>query len=235
MNQPVPRHAVLIASGGLDSSVAAYHFAALGSKVSMLSFNYGQRHLRELVSAAEIAGLLDVAHDVVDLSSLGRLLGGSALTDRTMAVPHGHYRDDTMKVTVVPNRNAIMLEIAVGVAVAAGADAVAFGAHAGDHTIYPDCRPTFFDAISDSIRAGNEGFLADGFQLQAPFLHQSKADIVGRGAELGVPLELTWSCYEGGERQCGACGTCVERREAFNRAGVTDPTEYAVHGVESGR
>ncbi|MFF8917451.1 7-cyano-7-deazaguanine synthase QueC [Streptomyces sp. NPDC015032] len=221
-----PRHAVLIFSGGLDSAVTAYKLLDDGVIVSLLSFNYLQRHVKELAHAANLADQLGVSHDIVDLTSLGRILGGSALTDPAIKVPHGHYRAETMRSTVVPNRNAIMLEIAAGAAVAAGADAVAFGAHSGDHAIYPDCRPEFFTLIEASVKAGNEGHIVSDFQLVAPFLQLTKADIVREGARLGVPFELTWSCYEGGEVHCGACGTCMERREAFDEAGVTDPTLY---------
>ncbi|MEU2232596.1 7-cyano-7-deazaguanine synthase QueC [Streptomyces vietnamensis] len=222
-----PRHAVLIFSGGLDSAVTAYKLIDAGVTVSLLSFNYRQRHVKELAHAANLADQLGVSHDIVDLTSLNRILGGSALIDPAIEVPRGHYRAETMRSTVVPNRNAIMLEIAAGAAVAAGADAVAFGAHSGDHAIYPDCRPEFFTLIEASMKAGNEGHIVADFQLVAPFLQLTKADIVREGARLGVPFELTWSCYEGGEVHCGACGTCVERREAFDEAGVTDPTVYA--------
>ncbi|MEU2516937.1 7-cyano-7-deazaguanine synthase QueC [Streptomyces syringium] len=222
-----PRHAVLIFSGGLDSAVTAYKLRDEGVTVSLLSFNYGQRHVKELAHAAKLADQLGVSHDIVDLTSLGRILSGSALTDPAIAVPHGHYLAETMRSTVVPNRNAIMLEIAAGAAVAAGADAVAFGAHSGDHTIYPDCRPEFFTLIEASMKAGNDGQIDSHFRLVAPFLELTKADIVREGARLGVPFELSWSCYEGGEVHCGACGTCVERRESFDEAGVADPTLYA--------
>ncbi|MFH9561226.1 7-cyano-7-deazaguanine synthase QueC [Streptomyces globisporus] len=221
-----PRHAVVIFSGGLDSAVTAYKLRAEKVALSLLSFNYGQRHVKELDHAANLAVQLGAAHDIVDLTSLGRILGGSALTDTAIPVPLGHYRAETMRSTVVPNRNAILLEIAAGAAVAAGADAVAFGAHAGDHAIYPDCRPEFFTAIERSMKAGNEGHMAVDFQLVAPFLNLTKTDIVREGARLGVPFEMTWSCYDGAELHCGACGTCVERREAFEGAGVSDPTFY---------
>jgi 7-cyano-7-deazaguanine synthase len=228
-----PRHAVVIASGGLDSTAVAYWLADRGSRLKLLSFDYGQRHVKELRYAARLAERLDARHELVDLTSVGALLGGSALTDAAVAVPDGHYTDASMRITVVMNRNAIMLSVAVGAAVAAGADAVAFGAHAGDHSVYPDCRPAFFDLFERSVRAGNEGFLPVGFQFLAPFLWETKADVVRTAARLGVPFEQTWSCYKGGDRHCGTCGTCVERIEAFAVAGVEDPTEY--EDAEAGR
>ncbi|WP_411145867.1 7-cyano-7-deazaguanine synthase QueC [Streptomyces sp. x-80] len=227
MTKSTPKSAVLIASGGMDSTVTAYELRARGSEVFLLSFDYGQRHRVELAHLARVAERLDVPHETVDLSGLGRLLTGSALTDTTVDVPDGHYSEQSMRSTVVPNRNMIMLSIAAGVAVSRGAGIVAFGAHAGDHPIYPDCRPAFFDQLGKAVHAGNEGFLVPGFRLEAPFLHLTKADIVRRGHELGVPFELTWSCYKGGSVHCGTCGTCVERKEAFELAGVADPTEYA--------
>jgi 7-cyano-7-deazaguanine synthase len=227
MTGHTPRHAVVIASGGLDSTAVAYLLDARGSRLSLLSFDYGQRHRKELQYAAVVAEQLGAAHEVVDLTSVGRLLSGSALTEAGLAVPDGYYTDESMRVTVVPNRNAIMLSVAAGVAVATGADAVAFGAHAGDHPVYPDCRPAFIEQFERTVRVANDGFLADGFHVFAPFLYAAKAEIVSAAAELDVPFELTWSCYKGGEWHCGTCGTCTERREAFAVAGIADPTEYA--------
>lgn len=221
-----PATAVVIISGGLDSTTLVYHLRAQGSDVRMLSFDYGQRHGRELNCARQIAQDLQLCHHVVDLRAVGALLGGSALTDPGMAVPDGHYADESMRATVVPNRNALMLDIAVAVAVTAGSDAVAFGAHGGDHVIYPDCRPEFVDAFTASARLANDGFLPPGFRVLAPFLHLTKADIVRLGSRYGVPFERTWSCYRGGARHCGMCGTCTERREAFQLAQVPDPTAY---------
>jgi 7-cyano-7-deazaguanine synthase len=128
-----------------------------------------------------------------------------------------------MRVTVVPNRNMILLAVAIGHAIASGADAVAYGAHAGDHAVYPDCRPAFAEAMAE---AAGLCHYDPGVTLLRPFIDRTKADIVRLGAALGVPFALTWSCYEGGVRHCGRCGTCVERREAFTLAGVPDPTEY---------
>lgn len=221
-----PAAAVVIISGGLDSTTLVYHLRAQGSDVRMLSFDYGQRHGRELNCARQIAQDLQLCHHVVDLRAVGALLGGSALTDPGMAVPDGHYTDESMRATVVPNRNALMLDIAVAVAVTAGSDAVAFGAHGGDHVIYPDCRAEFVHAFTASARLANDGFLPPGFRVLAPFLHLTKADIVQLGSRYGVPFERTWSCYRGGARHCGRCGTCTERREAFQLAQVPDPTAY---------
>ena len=214
-------------SGGLDSVTLAHELVAGGAEVIGLSFHYGQRHAKELESAARCADRLGATHHVVDLRSVGALLTGSALTDPGVAVPEGHYTHESMAATVVPNRNAIMLSVAVGVAVAEGAEAVATAVHAGDHAIYPDCRPAFIDAIQHEARIANEGFIVDGFQVLAPFLHLAKDEIVRRGAALRVPFGETWSCYLGEELHCGRCGTCVERREAFALAGVDDPTRYA--------
>jgi 7-cyano-7-deazaguanine synthase len=223
---PRPRHVVVIASGGLDSTVLAYWLAASGAELTLLSFDYGQRHRVELDHAADIASLLNCPHEIVDLAELGQLLTGSALTDSAVSVPDGYYTDESMSATIVPNRNAIMLDIAVAVAIARKADAVAFGAHAGDHAIYPDCRPEFVEQFARAARVANEGLLSADFEIVAPFLAESKADIVRIGAELHVPFERTWSCYRGGEVHCGTCGTCTERREAFAHNNIIDPTIY---------
>lgn len=214
---------IVICSGGLDSVSLAYKVAAEHELMSLLSFDYGQRHRKELNYAATCAERLGVPHQIIDISATGRHLTGSALTD-DVAVPDGHYAEETMKATVVPNRNAIMLAIAFGVAAAVKADAVATAVHGGDHFIYPDCRPGFIDAFQTMQNHALEGY-AD-VTLYAPYVTISKADIVTDGTKNGTPFVETWSCYKGGERHCGRCGTCVERREAFHLAGVSDPTDY---------
>ncbi|WP_108859687.1 7-cyano-7-deazaguanine synthase QueC [Ruegeria sp. Alg231-54] len=213
----------LVCSGGLDSVSLAHVLAAEGNLSRLVSFDYGQRHTKELTFAALCAKRLGVPHHVIDLRSVGASLTGSALTD-DVDVPDGHYAEETMKVTVVPNRNAIMLTIAYGVAAAQGDDAVATAVHGGDHFIYPDCRPAFTDAFDTMQRAALDGY-AD-VALHVPFVHRSKADIVREGARVDTPFDQTWSCYKGGDVHCGRCGTCVERREAFDLAGVPDPTQY---------
>ena len=214
---------IVICSGGLDSVTLAHKTAAERRLHGLLSFDYGQRHVKEIESARACAARLGVPHRVVDLRSVGAALSGSALTD-DVDVPDGHYAESSMKLTIVPNRNAIMLSIAFGMAAAQGADTVAAAVHGGDHFIYPDCRPGFIDAFQ-AMQAEALAGVAD-VALWTPYVHGSKADIVADGARLGVPFAGTWSCYKGGARHCGRCGTCVERREAFHLAGVDDPTDY---------
>jgi len=214
---------IVICSGGLDSVTLAHKVAAERTLSRLVSFDYGQRHKKELDYARRCASRLGVPHDVVDITAVGRLLTGSALTSGG-PVPEGHYAEDSMRVTVVPNRNAIMLAVAFGVAAAGPADAVAAAVHGGDHFIYPDCRPAFVEAFETMQRHALEGLAK--IALYTPFLRISKADIVREGVRLGVPFAETWSCYQGGSLHCGRCGTCVERREAFHLAGQDDPTPY---------
>lgn len=214
---------VLIYSGGLDSTVLLYHLRAAGHSVHALSVDYGQRHRCELSHAADICRALQVPNQVADLAAIQPLLAGSSLTSPEIEVAEGHYTEETMKSTVVPNRNMILLSVAAGHALSIGAQQIAYAAHSGDHAIYPDCRNEFADAMAEAIRLCDWSPL----QLSRPFVDWTKADIVRRGAELELPFEKTWSCYKGGARHCGRCGTCIERREAFDLAGITDPTEYA--------
>lgn len=216
--------ATLVCSGGLDSVSLAHILAADHALSRIVSFDYGQRHRKELDFARAVSARLAVPFHLIDMRPVGAALTGSALTD-AIDVPDGHYAEETMRVTVVPNRNAIMLTIAFGIAAAAGDDAVAAAVHGGDHFIYPDCRPGFTDAFAAMQRAALDGY-AD-VALHVPFVRKSKADIVAEGARAGTPFAETWSCYKGGVIHCGRCGTCVERREAFDLAGVADPTAYA--------
>jgi 7-cyano-7-deazaguanine synthase len=214
---------LVICSGGLDSVTLAHKVAAEQTLTRLVSFDYGQRHRKELDSARACATRLRVPHDIVDISSVGCLLTGSALTS-SAPVPEGHYAEDSMRITVVPNHNAIMLAIAFGIAAAEQAEVVAAAVHGGDHFIYPDCRLDFIEALETMQRHALEGLAS--IALYTPFVRLSKADIVREGARLGVPFADTWSCYQGGEHHCGRCGTCVERREAFHLAGIEDPTLY---------
>lgn len=214
---------LVVCSGGLDSVTLAYKVKRERELSRLVSFDYGQRHRKELDFAAMAAADLGVRHDIIDISSMAAFLSGSALTD-DVEVPDGHYAEDNMRVTVVPNRNAIMLAIAFGVAAGENASAVAAAVHAGDHFVYPDCRPAFVDAFRAMQQRALEGIW--DVDLYTPFIQMSKADIGREAAALGVPIEKTWSCYKGGEIHCGRCGTCVERQEALHLAGVPDPTPY---------
>jgi 7-cyano-7-deazaguanine synthase len=213
----------------MDSVTLAWHLQSLDWEQYIISFDYGQRHAKELEFAAECAYDLGADHDVIDLRELSQFLNSSSLTDPNIDVPDGHYAEETMKITVVPNRNMIMLSIAVGIAVAGQYQRVFVGVHAGDHFIYPDCREAFYNALNEAVQLGTDGFSAwddDVFAVATPFVGITKADIVMKGAALGVPYEATWSCYKGKEIHCGRCGTCVERKEAFRLAEVADPTVY---------
>jgi 7-cyano-7-deazaguanine synthase len=219
--------AVVVLSGGMDSATALYQAKADGFDIYAISFDYGQRHKKELDFAKLLANKAGVVeHHIVDLTSITKLISNSSLTNESIDVPEGHYASENMKLTVVPNRNMIMYAVAIGYAVNVKAKAMYVGVHAGDHAIYPDCRPEFIESLDVIAKIANEGFIEKDFQVKAPFVHKTKADIAKIGSELGVPYELTWSCYKGTEKHCGKCGTCVERREAFQLAGVTDPTEY---------
>ncbi|MEQ8785387.1 MAG: 7-cyano-7-deazaguanine synthase QueC [Pirellulaceae bacterium] len=213
---------VVVLSGGMDSAVLLYHLNSLSHDLKAISVNYGQRHARELEAAAELCRRLDVEHRVVDLRSLAAILGKNSLSDVSVDVPEGHYQEESMKLTVVPNRNMLLLSVAIAWAVSLKYDHVAYGAHSGDHAIYPDCRPEFVDAMD---RAAG---LCDWHPLSIlrPFVHLDKGDIARRGDELGVPFDITWTCYKGGQRHCGKCGACQERREAFAKHSLPDPTDY---------
>lgn len=213
--------ALIIYSGGLDSTVLLYKLAAEGRADGALSINYGQKHVKELEFARFNAEKLGVPFQTLDLGCLAPLWGDNSLTSAA-EVPDGNYDEENMKSTVVPNRNMIMLSIAAARAIAIGSDSVAYAAHGGDHAIYPDCRNEFADALAATLALCHY----EPIKLERPFVDFSKADIVKLGAKLGVDFSKTWSCYKGGAAHCGTCGTCTERKAAFIEAGVADPTEY---------
>lgn len=213
---------VVIVSGGMDSTTLLYKIVKEGEEAYALSFNYGQRHKKELEMVKKICEKLRVPYKIIDITSINELLKGSALTDN-IDVPEGYYEDENMKITVVPNRNMIMLSLAIGYAVSIGAKKVYYAAHSGDHAIYPDCRPRFVEKMNEVSKIANY----QPVEVVAPFLHMDKGDIVKLGKELGVDYSLTWTCYKGGEKACGKCGACMERLEAFEKAGLKDPIMYA--------
>jgi 7-cyano-7-deazaguanine synthase len=214
--------AIVLFSGGLDSTVLATQMKQEATQTRLLSIDYGQRHAKELDHSQKVADHLGLAHEILKLPQLGQILGGSSLTDKSITLPEGHYAEESMKSTVVPNRNMILLALAGGHALSIGFDTIAYAAHAGDHTIYPDCRPEFADAMNKALGLADWNDL----NLHRPFVDMTKSDLVTLGEELNAPLQLTWSCYAGNEIHCGKCGTCVERKEAFALANIPDPTKY---------
>jgi len=215
------KKAVLIFSGGLDSTTLLYDLYARGKDVHAISFDYSQRHSKEIEMAQKTCEKVGVEHTIVDLSGFGRILNNNALTGR-IEVPEGHYADESMKLTVVPNRNMIMLSVAIGYAIDIGANHVYYGAHAGDHAIYPDCRPEFVYAIQEVAKVCHY----DPVYVHAPYLYMGKDKIVARGLSLGVDFATTSTCYQGKEKACGKCGSCTERLEAFALNNAEDPIEY---------
>ncbi len=213
---------IVLCSGGVDSVTALYQAQSEHEVVGVLGFHYGSKHNdRELPYARFHAGRLVIPFRVVELGFMDGLFASNLLRSGG-EIPEGHYAAESMKRTVVPFRNGILLSIAAGYAESVGAGGVLIAAHTGDHTIYPDCRETFMEAMGRAIEEGTYA----GVKLLRPFIGCDKAAIVRRGAKLGIDYGRTWSCYKGGPVQCGSCGTCIERREAFQLAGIPDPTEY---------
>lgn len=202
----------------MDSTTLLYKLLAEGKEVRCLSFLYGQRHSRELEEAKKTCQKLGIEHKVIDLSFLKEMVSNSALTG-DIPVPHGHYAAENMKLTVVPNRNMIMASIAIGWAVNLEYDEIATAVHAGDHTIYPDCRPAYIKALATIADVAN----FRPINIYTPYLYLDKGDIAIDGVKLGVDYSITHSCYEGTNPPCGKCGACQERKEAFEKAGVPDP------------
>ena len=214
------KDSAIIVSGGMDSITLLYDKKdeiALG-----ISFDYGSNHnAREIPFAKMHCERLGIKHIVINLGFMHQYFK-SSLLEGADAIPEGNYADENMKSTVVPFRNGIMLSIAIGVAESNNLKKVFIANHGGDHTIYPDCRPEFIKAIDEAATAGTYVKV----RIEAPYTNITKTDIARRGAELGINYAETWSCYKGGEKHCGKCGTCVERKEALEQAGITDPTEY---------
>lgn len=222
---------VVLCSGGMDSVTALYWARAHHRVQAAVSFDYGAKHnSREIPFAAEHAALFGLRHEVINLPFVNELFTSNLLVSGG-DIPDGHYEAANMKQTVVPFRNAIMLSIATGYAESRGAAGLVIAAHGGDHAIYPDCREDFMQAMADTMRLGTYANIA----LQRPFIAMTKGGIAAEGARLGVDFAKTWSCYKGGARHCGQCGTCVERREAFALAGLADPTAYADEGPLPGK
>ncbi|MCR5588891.1 MAG: 7-cyano-7-deazaguanine synthase QueC [Bacteroidales bacterium] len=214
------KDSVIIYSGGLDSTTLLYEER---ERVALaVTFDYGSNHAaREIACARKHCARLGIEHLVIDLAFMKQYFASSLLSGAE-AIPEGNYDDENMKSTVVPFRNGIMLSVACGLAESRGLTRVLIANHGGDHAIYPDCRPSFVAAMNAAMREGTYVNVT----LAAPYTDISKADIVRRGAQMGIDYGETYSCYKGGERHCGCCGTCTERKEAFREAGLPDPTVY---------
>ena len=214
------KNSAIIVSGGMDSITLLYDHKdeiALG-----ISFDYGSNHnAREIPFAKMHCERLGIKHITINLDFMHQYFK-SSLLDGAEAIPEGHYADDNMKSTVVPFRNGIMLAIAIGIAESNNLDQVFIANHGGDHTIYPDCRPEFINAIDAAATAGTY----NNVKVIAPYTKITKSDIARVGKRLGIDYAETWSCYKGGEVHCGKCGTCVERKEALAEAGIEDKTIY---------
>lgn len=215
--------AVVIFSGGMDSFTLLNKVVKEGYDVYALTFNYGQKHVKEVEVAATVCEQLGVPHKILDISPINQLMQSSSLVGNE-DVPEGHYEDENMKSTVVPNRNMILLSLAIGYAVDIKAGQVYYGAHSGDHAIYPDCRPEFVHKMNEVAGIANYEHVS----IETPYLNSSKGEILKDGLSMGLDYTHTWTCYNGREKACGKCGACVERLEAFEENGATDPVQYEI-------
>lgn len=214
------KDAIIVLSGGLDSTTMLYEYK---ERIAMaVSFHYGSNHNdRELHFARIHCERLGIPHMIIPLAFMGEYFHSSLLSGAD-AIPEGQYDDANMRSTVVPFRNGIMLAVAAGLAEDKGLKYIMLANHAGDHAIYPDCRPEFVAAMSEAVRTGTYA----GVEVFAPYTSLTKAEIAAHGKEMGIDYTETWSCYKGGEHHCGKCGTCTERREALQLAGIEDRTVY---------
>lgn len=217
MPKNTSKDSVLVLSGGMDSTTILYEYR---DRIALaITFDYGSNHApREIDCARKNCEALGIEHLVIPLAFIHDYFR-SSLLEGADAIPEGHYAAENMKSTVVPFRNGIMLAIAAGIAESRGLDNVFIANHAGDHTIYPDCRPDFIAAFSQAVKAGT----FNGVNILSPYCEITKRDIALRGRSLGIDYSRTYSCYKGGEKHCGKCGTCVERKEALEGF---DTTEY---------
>lgn len=213
--------AVVIYSGGMDSFTILHKALQDGFELFPLTFDYGQKHSKEIGYARKVCDELGLPHRIIDITAINQLLQSSSLTS-DKDIPEGHYAADNMKSTVVPNRNMILLSLAIGYAVDIGASRVFYGAHSGDHAIYPDCRPEFVHAMNAVSKIANY----DPVEIVTPYLNGDKISILRDGLGMGLDYSKTWTCYNGRERACGKCGSCVERLEAFSLNNAQDPLQY---------
>ena len=220
MQKNISKDCAIIVSGGMDSITLLYEYK---ERIALaITFDYGSNHAKkEIAFAKEHCQELGIEHIVIPLDFMHQYFK-SSLLEGAEAIPEGHYEDENMKSTVVPFRNGIMLSIACGIAESRDLQYVMIANHGGDHAIYPDCRATFIESMSQAMSYGTYKRI----KIFAPYTGIKKSDIAKKGAIMGVDYSRTWSCYKGGEKHCGKCGTCVERREALAEAGIEDHTEY---------
>ena len=219
-NRERMKDSLIIVSGGMDSITLLYDRKE--SIALALTFDYGSNHAQKEIPFARLhCERLGIEHIVIPLGFIHEYFK-SSLLEGGDAIPEGHYADDNMKSTVVPFRNGIMLSIACGIAESRGLKKVMMANHFGDHAIYPDCRADFVSSMSEAMERGTY----EHIRIEAPYTGISKTDIARRGLVLGIDYAETWSCYKGGDKHCGRCGTCIERKEALRDAGIDDPTEY---------
>lgn len=219
---------LLIFSGGMDSATLLWKLLNDGEDVDAITFDYGQRHIAEIGYARDMIRYLSeqdlyIRHDIIDVKPIFRYIDSSALTNPDIAVPNCRYTENVAKITVVPNRNMILMSIAAGIAASRGINKILYAAHAGNFSIYPDCRPEFLSSLQETVRLST---LWHPVEIEAPFIDITKSDIVKIGLNLGVPYEMTRSCYNAGEYPCGTCPTCIERIEAFVLNNSEDPAIY---------
>lgn len=222
---------LLIFSGGMDSSTLLWKLLSDGDDVDAVTFDYGQRHAQEILYAKDMIKYLrdqeiEIRHDIIDVKPIFHYIDSSALTNDDIQVPNCGYTEEAAKITVVPNRNMILMSIAAGIAASRGIKTIMYAAHAGDHSIYPDTRPEFLTSLQETVRLST---LWHPVRIEAPFIHLTKSDIVKIGLDLGVPYEITRSCYNAGDAPCGTCPTCIERIEAFTINNTVDPAIYLPH------
>ncbi|MCX8170241.1 MAG: 7-cyano-7-deazaguanine synthase QueC [Candidatus Methanomethyliaceae archaeon] len=214
------KRAIVIFSGGPDSTTLLYLTMRRGYEVHPITFNYGQLAKKELEAAERISNLLGLKLKIIDLNSLRELfLGITSLVDERIPITEGFSKQ-----LIVPFRNGIMLSIAIAYAQSMEAKYVFYGAQGSDVPFYPDCRPKFIKAFQRAARLGTD----DKLIIRAPLIKMRKSEVIRLGSKLGVPFELTWSCYRNGERHCGICESCINRKRAFMEAGIRDPTEYEI-------
>ena len=212
------RKGCLILSGGMDSTTLLYDLMDQGYDMECLTFDYGQRHAKEIAMACRTCKKLGIPHKILGIGVLNEV-ADSSLTRTDQKVPEGHYADETMKSTVVPNRNMVMLSLAASYCMSKKIPNLFYAAHGGDHAIYPDCRPLFIGRMRKVLHS------ADYFRvdLKVPYMKLDKGKIASIGKYIGVDYKLTWTCYVGGKKPCGKCGACVERAEAFKQNEMNDP------------